>query len=56
METLEQKIEALIAEFGAEAFVKVVKAHSVPSTDVTTPTCSKGYYWNGTACVLDIGE
>lgn len=35
---------------------KKVKAPVVQTATVTPPTCPKGEYWNGTACVADIGE
>lgn len=24
--------------------------------DGTTPTCPKGYYWNGSSCTIDVGK
>lgn len=55
MENLAETIEKLIEEHGAEAVVSAFKEHHTPTTDDTTPTCPKGYVYNGSVCVLDIG-
>jgi len=59
MEKVQEKFNALIEEFGAEAVVSAIKAHSIkPLVDGCTPTsCPKGYYCDtksGT-CVLNVG-
>lgn len=54
METLEQKIEALINEHGAEAFAEAVKKHSIQPDGPTT--CPTGYVLVNGVCVLDVGK
>lgn len=54
MGDLQQIIDDLINEHGQEAVQEAVNKH-VANTSGTTPTCPKGYYWNGSECVLDVG-
>lgn len=36
---------------------KTKKPIVTPQVDTPPPPkCPKGYYWNGTSCVLDVGE
>lgn len=54
MRNLDETIEALISEFGAQAVVKAtLKAKE--KTDGSPHKCKEGQYWNGTECVDDVG-
>lgn len=62
METLDQTIERLIQEHGAEAFIHAVRSHSASEFKAKTaasdppPPCPKGYVRVGGVCKLDIGN
>jgi len=58
--TVQEKFDALVAEFGAEAVIAAVKGHSVKSADPTGCTvtgCPPHYICNTSTgnCVLDLG-
>ena len=53
MATLQEQIEQLISENGAEAVLAAVKIHSV-HPDGNTGGCPKGYVLVDGVCVLDI--
>jgi hypothetical protein len=56
MEQLQQIIDNLINEHGQEAVQEAINKHIGASNDGgTVPVCPTGYYWNGSACVLNVG-
>jgi hypothetical protein len=54
----QEKFDALIKEFGAEAVIAAIKGHVSPEPDAgcgKSGACQPGYYCSNGHCILDVG-
>lgn len=54
----QEKFDALIKEFGAEAVVVAIKTHVHPDAATgcgKSGDCPRGYYCSNGVCILDVG-
>lgn len=53
MEDLQEQLSALSQEHGTDAIDSAISA--LKSSPIPPPKCPRGFIWNGTECVADIG-